>query len=255
MPLIIRDHTPFQNKDGKIGLAERLQGTLRFGSAWYRDIEAQEQIIERMKGLFNDRFTLLRNFTLPGTEQQIPFILLGPGGLRVLVNSSEKGIFEARGRKWLEFNARKETFEPSEPNLIEKAETLHHSVQEFADEHNLEIDVHRPVLLLTNSGIDVETHDPSVRIVRMDALQRYLQSIAYEDGNLSKLDINYVTQIFERAIRAKEVESREQPEREINLNPFSRVRFSAFQWIVLGSILLINVIVILVVLALLLTYG
>jgi hypothetical protein len=255
MPLIIRDHTPFQNQDGKIGIPERLQSSLRFGASWYRDVEAQAPIIERMKVLFNDRFTLLRNYTLPDLDKQIPFILLGPGGLRVMVNSNESGIFEARGSHWLELNSRKETFEPADPNLIQKAETLHQAVQEFVYQHNIEIDVHRPVLLLTNSGIDVETYEPSVRIVRMDALQRYLQSIAFEEGSLSKLDINYITQIFERVARTKELERKQKPEREFNLNPFRSVNFSPFQWIILGSIFLLNIIVILVVLALLLSSG
>jgi len=248
MPLIVHDYTPLVDKEGKLGLADRLKGTFQYGLTWFQEIESQVPIIDRMKALFSDRFSLIRNYTLPESNQQVPFILIGPGGLRVITLSRAEGIFECRGEEWLEMNNNTREFEPAKPNFIELAVNNHRAVVDFMGMHDIDIPIHSPVLLFTNTGIDLTTDNPAARVVRMDALKRFLQSIALEEGDLNKLDINHITQIFERATRQKKKSVEIVPEREPLPNPFRN--FSTMQWLIVGGILVLNIILILLIIAL-----
>ncbi len=258
MPIKIVDHTPLIDSEGNISLANRVQGTLQFGAQWYKEMEAQAAILDRMKKYLNDRFTLLRNYTLPGPEVQFPFILIGPQGAQVIYICSAGGIFEARGDQWLELNPRKQVFAPAEPNPMRRAEMLSNSLSSFLAQYRPGVTVFPPVIFFSNAGIDIQTYDPSVRLVRLDALNRYLQTLLAEEGSLSAFDVSNVAKVFERAAKAREAAAQKQAQKPGGRSRKAtapKLKFSNTQWIFLGALALLSIIVFLILVALLFSGG
>ena len=91
----IIDHSSFVDDKGEITFVERIRGTLRHGSSWYADMQAQETVVSRLENALDDSFTLIRNHILPGLDIPIPLTLVGPSGVHVIYASGIKGIYQA----------------------------------------------------------------------------------------------------------------------------------------------------------------
>jgi hypothetical protein len=257
MPLKIINHTPFSEPDGSINFASRVQGNLKFGGGWYDEMQAQLAMIERLDRQFNDRYTLLRNYVIPGPEITVPFILAGPHGILVIHLFTGSGIFQARGEQWLEFHPRKKEYLPAEPNPIQRALSASNTVASFLRHAKIQVPILDPVIFFTNPGVDIESQSPAVRLVRLDALNRFLQSFVAAGGGLSQLDVTTVLHIFEKAHTARAAAQPQASPRPgskpARRSTLALPKFTNTQWIVLGSIGLFLVIIALFALALLLS--
>ena len=78
-----------QTVNGKLSFQDRLQGMLKFGFYWPKDLIAQDKFISLLQKDIDQRSTLIRDFTLPDVEITIPFILVGPPGVNVILITRE----------------------------------------------------------------------------------------------------------------------------------------------------------------------
>lgn len=172
----IIDKTPFQSEDGKIGLLDRLQLMLKFGMAFPKELEAQNVIIDALEKSLPRSSILLRNVTLPELEIRLPLILLCPAGIYLINTISEKGVYRARDREWGKIVG--EQFAPTKINLIDRTARMARALQVFLDRKGFEnILTVEPLLMATDPAIHVETTRPAVRVVMMDALERFAISM------------------------------------------------------------------------------
>lgn len=170
------DKTPFQDASGNVGIAGRLQGTLKYGPNWFPELEAQRSVINQLNRLLDKGFVLIRNFNLPGSDIFIPIILIGPGSLTVIFVTAVKGHFEAKENEWNEVKNGVPT--PARRNLIDLLGKLTRAFQKYLQINDIKIPIQvDSVLIAADPGAIVESSRPAVRVVRSDAIKQFVSTL------------------------------------------------------------------------------
>ena len=172
----VYDKTPFQDAQGNIGVAGRLQGTLKYGPNWFPELEAQKSVISQLERLLDKGFVLIRNFNLPGSDIFIPIILIGPGSLSVIFVAAVKGHFEAKGDDWnIVTNG---VSSPAKRNLIDLLGKLTRAFQKYLQIQNIKIPMQaEAVLIASDPGANIESVRPAVRVIRSDAIKQFANAL------------------------------------------------------------------------------
>ena len=97
----VYDFSEIKTVDGKLTFQDQLQGMLKFGFSWPKDVNAEEALTSILQRDIDKRSTLIRQFTLPDANVTIPFLLVGPPGISVILPTRERGIFRAKEDQWL----------------------------------------------------------------------------------------------------------------------------------------------------------
>src|SRR3972149_2504897 len=100
-PMRILERSEFRDENGKISLQNRLRGSLRYGTAWYGIMQAQETVTETLNRSLSNDYHLLRNLLVPGTGLIASMILIGPPGVYALLASPASGVFRAKDEEWM----------------------------------------------------------------------------------------------------------------------------------------------------------
>lgn len=234
-------------------LLSRARELLNLGDS---GLKAQESIITRLKRGLDNRFTLLRNVPLEGLDVPIPMILAGPAGVYVLHVSGEKGVYQAKEESWLEIGGATRRFQPARRNLIKIAMLLGRTVDSYLTKNEILHPEVQPVLIFAHPGVHVDTIRPAVRIVLMDAVERFITDLIRASDTLMPGDVRAIVETLEKA-EARVVAPQEKPETiaerqapseprepnwldnlattEISLPPaLADLRFTRGQWILLG---------------------
>jgi len=153
---------------------------------------SEDAIIARCMRRFDNRYILVRNLPVEGTDEYFPPILLGPAGAILMNISPLQGSFKAKDDIWLELSKSTQRYNPSHPNLIVQS-------QEFAQKLTSQLDQHQkshppivPILIFANPGVLVESTNPAVRIVRIDGVENMLGAILKSEEVIT---INEVDQL------------------------------------------------------------
>ena len=262
--MIVKDYSAFVDEKGEIPLVERIRGTLKFGSSWYSDIQAQEMIIERLSTALNDEYIALRNLVLPGLDVPIPVVLIGPAGVKIIYVSAVKGIYQAKGEQWSVMNTNSRRFRPSRPNLITRALLLSQATLRHLERQELTNIPLDSINFFSDPGIHVDTKNPATRIVMIDALDRYIASILQSPPVITTERVQKVVDVLTRPpsplagtglsseedLRIQEAFSvpRAGPVdsnlTEVTIPVLGAVRFTNRQWLVLLAMVMLNVLVI-----------
>jgi hypothetical protein len=173
----IIDQTPFFNPEtGEIGFLDRGKATLKYGTSWLKEIDAQTKVMAVMSKLLDRNFTLLRNITPPGLEATFPFILIGPTGVFVMYVTPLTGTFRAKGDQWGTISGN--TFRDEKPNLLTRTERMARAIQIFLQRQGyMELTNIEAILLFSDPSVNVDSLRPIIRVVMRDALERFLISI------------------------------------------------------------------------------
>jgi hypothetical protein len=188
------DRSEFRDHDGSIGLENRIRGTLEFGFSWYGQMQAQEEVTQRLSKALNREHTLLRNVPLSGTSLIVPMLLLSPQGVRVIYPSTIRGVFRAKGEDWLRFDGRSRRFKRTLPNLQSQALTHSQVVHEYLTTLGYQIPDVEAVLIFTNPRTHVDSARPRTRIVLMDAIEHFARNLKQFQPIMDQEDINTLSQ-------------------------------------------------------------
>ncbi len=173
----IIDQTPFVDDKGEISLFNRAKATLQLGPSWYGEVQAQTQVIAFMERGIDRGYTLLRNFTLPGTQATIPMILVGPTGIYVMYVTNLGGVYRAKGDEWSIIENNMVKLAPV--NLLTRTARMARAVQVFLERQGYVLSTAvEGVLLGVNPSLHVESTRPMVRVVLSDALDRFVASVS-----------------------------------------------------------------------------
>ena len=173
----IIDKTPLQDEKGEISFTARIQGTLKYGFSWYDDLHAQKNVIAVLNQTLDKNYTLIRNFTLPGSDIVIPIILIGPMGILVIFITHVKGFFEAKGDQWNEVADGRS--KPSSINLLTRVVRLARSTEKYMQVQHIEFPgTVEPVLLAADPGAHIDSMRPAARVVQSDAIKLFASSLA-----------------------------------------------------------------------------
>jgi hypothetical protein len=206
MPLKIVNRTPFATK-GKFDMVSKLKAQNAYGAEWFAEVEAHPGIVDRLNKNLNDRFTLLQNIVLPDLDYPIPFILIGPNGIRVLYVSPTTGLFEATGDEWQAFDKRTQLYRPATPNLLRRTLLFSKAVEAFVRNKGKETPFLDPVVIFSNPGVDIDTKEPIVKVVRVDALPRFIPTLNAGSATLTTVETDSLVKLFVKSaevIQAKQ---------------------------------------------------
>jgi hypothetical protein len=253
--MIVRDFSPIPYQGGKLSLSDRTQAIMKFGTNWPADMKSQDTLIRHLTKSLDNSFTILRNVWLPRAEVTVPLILIGPPGITVIYNSPAKGVFRTQGSSWAIMGGRG-SFQPSKPNMIMRATLMAGAVQTYLHENSyndLSVD---SVLTFTNPGTHVDAIRPDVRVVLIDALERFAAQLTGDPPILDQQRRFKLVEFLTEKLKSQPEESQpnETPTSDIShsldagfdsaLKPIRRkANFSKRQWLILGVFVIVEVIV------------
>ena len=168
----ILDYSPIPFDGGNITVQQRMNGISRYGFKWVPEMKSQELVIASLNRVLDFHFTLLRNIPIPGSNLVVPLVLIGSHGITVLHNNITKGMFRAEGDSWEVMDNRLRDFKAARPNLIAQAEKMTEAFRNFLTESGFEKEVDS-ILIFTDPGTHVNSNRPNVRIILMDAIERF----------------------------------------------------------------------------------
>ena len=171
------DQTPLQDEKGEIGIIQRVQGTLKYGLNWYPELEAQKYALALLERGLGKGYTVIRNATLGASGIVIPLAIVGPAGIFVAYVTHLRGQYQAKGDSWGTLSG--QSFKPASVNLLTRTERFARALQAFIERQGVKLPQPvEPVLLTPNPGMHVQSLRPIVRVVMVDALERWAVSLS-----------------------------------------------------------------------------
>ncbi len=231
------DCSPY-HETGSSDWIRRIRTLLLMGSSWQRDQQAQEAFIAHMHKRLGNNYTLIRNAALPDLDIPIPLILVGPTGVWTIYTSPVRGIYRAKDDFWMVLDDRTNRYRHAEPNLIVRALLIARAVHTFLLKQGHALVQVEPALYLSYPGIHVDAIQPAVRVVRNDTLDRFVQAITQ---SAPSLDSNQVFEIVKVLSSPPAPQSKPKPsplETTWRIGPLQMV---VWQWLVLGTMALMEV--------------
>jgi len=249
-----------KGKSGEDGL-QKVQGALsdalsRVGITVEREGEALEAITRQFGRLLDNRYTMLQNVPLPGQGKPIPLVLVGPPGIVAINPRGEAGVFRAREDSWLVMNRRTQQYEMPHENPMQQTQDYATAVVAFLQEKGAPMREVQPLLALANPAAHVESSRPMVRILPVDALDRYIATLAQGQSVLDGQAVQGLVELFSTPPeKPPEPEPEVKPEPEKAPPPLSgqwklppalaNFKMTRPQWILLGVMAFFEVLLLL----------
>jgi hypothetical protein len=247
------------------------QKTLGDAFGLNQDIKAQDTFITQLGRSLNNRFILIRNFKLVDPDIVIPFILIGPTGFSVIYTSTIKGVFQAKNETW-SIVSKSNRYEPARPNLITRTGLMTRAVEAFLKKQGQSVPEIQGVLFFSNPGVHVDAQRPAVRIVLMDGVERFATGLLQGELSLEREEVqNLVTALTEAGKPEKKEEPAAEETGDISSKPKSagppreaimaknfdavsrKLPLTTRQWVLLGIMAFVEVIILVVFIIIILT--
>ena len=253
----VLDYSSIPFKGGKLSSGDRIKGILRFGFSWVAEMKSQEVIVRYLSRVLDNKFTLLRNITILDANVSVPLILIGPHGVTVIYNSSIKGVYRAKGETWNVMDNRARHFKPAKPNIVLRTILMSRAVRTFLNRIGLTVEP-EGVLIFTEMGAHVDTLRPAVRVVLVDALERFgarlMQALPIYKIEEVRAMVTTVTEYIEAETEPEETVASKplvsQPRESKlgkTLDPIQKkMNLSRRQWLLLGGIVAAEIIILLI---------
>ncbi len=242
-------------------------GSLKLGRATPQEVQAQQAVIAVLEKALDNRYFLLRDISLVEQEMPIPLILVGPAGIRVIYPLALRGVYRARVDEWEQLDTQRQTYRPVTPNLIIQAQQMAQAVEEHLKAQNIDPPPVEPALVFTDTGVHIEMVRPAVRIVLIDAIDRFIAGLLQAPVMLSKEEVQQSTNSLAKALGMDEERSL-YPERdafsfsdelaarskgptiadrlprgERAVSTLNKIPLSNRQWLVLGCLVAVNILI------------
>jgi len=203
-----KDCSPLRDEDGSISLENRIRGMLQFGPSWYSEMQAQDEAFARLNKSLGREHVAIMNVTLPGFALTIPMILLSPQGVRVIIPSRMKGVYRAKGEEWLKFGGgRSRRFSTARPNLQTRVTSMAQELFNFLRDRGYEIPEVEPVLVFTNPRTHVDSLNARVHIVLADAIDHFAANLQQFHPIMDQEDIRDLSELLTNPEAALEAEA------------------------------------------------
>jgi hypothetical protein len=250
------DFSEIKTHNGQLSVQDRFQGMLKYGVSWPQEVAAQERFISLIERDIDQRFTLLRNFPLPDIGVNIPLLLVGPPGIRVLLLTLIRGMFRAKESQWLELSGK--SFRPAKDNLIHRTQLYVRATEKYFNElGHPEVPVDGLIVGM-DPGMHVDNQHSEVRVVQFDVARRLAAQWNAEPVVVSAEEIYQIVIAMTKLAEGPEPEIQERTARPVaaqsqpdkfaqNLAPIQKkLGFSTSQWIILGLLLFGTVLVLII---------
>lgn len=185
--------SPFRDEDGSIGLNDRLRGTWQFGFTWNKETQAQDRLVSQLKTQLDNKYTLVRDVSLPGLGIPIPMVLIGPTGVQVFYASALQGLYRAKENFWSVMDSRSRRYTPSQPNLIKRTSLMSQAIFGFLNNKGFQVEETEPVLFFSDPNIHVDAIHPAVHIILADGASRFIENLAQNPQILDTIKVKSIS--------------------------------------------------------------
>jgi len=239
--------------------------SLKLGST-AQDTDAQEIVIASFLKMMDNKYFLLRNVPLEGLEMPVPMLLVGPPGIWVIYPSGLRGVYRAKGDSWEKIDDRQKEFRATGENLLTRTSILAKAVESKVVGNAIQYPHVESVVIFTNPGIHIETVRPVVRIVLVDALERFIAGVVQGRLVFEVEQVQQIVDLFSSPppefpeVTEPLAEGQEKRDTAGLRRPFAagaerldqvdhafsnleKLPFSSRQWLLLGVLILINILV------------
>lgn len=181
-------------KGGIQKAVDQINKLLPFGKS---DEHAEDAIIARFMRGTDNRFVLVRNLTVEGTDGSFPPILIGPAGVMLLNICPIQGYFRAKEDSWWEMSKTTHHYNPGRPNLLKQSQEYALNLASQLDKRQKTHPDIIPILLFANPGVQVEMSNPSIRIVLMDGVENLIGTLLNSEPILAQNAVDYLADALE----------------------------------------------------------
>jgi len=274
------DNSASDEKSNASGPLSGVMSTFKFGRVWSQDMQAQEGIIAALERQLDNYYTIFRNVSLEGLDIPIPLVLVGPSGVRVLYPSASRGVYRAKDDAWEKMEDDQKGYKPVLPNLLTRTQLMGRAVAAYLSAKGYpQIEV-EPVLVFSDPGIHVDTVRPIVRVVMVDALERFVAGLIQSRTYLNKDETEKIVALFIEAGGGKNISEpvpierdafsfadEDQPKQrplsalsnlprgERAVSTLNKIPFTTRQWVFLILMVVVNIILLVAFVIIILTLS
>jgi hypothetical protein len=245
------------------GRLDNMLGSIGLGQSSYRELQAQEELVASLEKYLDNRFVMLRNVTLEGLDFPIPMLLLGPPGVKLIYPCAARGVFRAKGDTLEFMDEEYHTFRSASPNLLTRAATMAEKASAYLTANNPAPVEVEPFLYFSDPGTHVEAVRPTVRILPVDGLERFIAGLLQSRVYFEKEEVQKLADLLHKYMGVSERQLSAYPERdsfsyaderlgettvldrmprgEGVVKALNKIPFSGRQWALLGCIVVINI--------------
>jgi hypothetical protein len=227
-------------------------------------------LVQAMKPVLDNRFIMLCEVGLEDQAIIFPAILIGPTGIWLISPTEAKGMYKISDFTWEILDQNSGNYKPDKQNpmrnLIDNARIL----ADHLGSLGIDIPPIEPVVYFSSPGAHADTHRPAVRIVFADGLTKFITSILkskvvldWESIQLIRDDLLGVRESdseieeIKDAFSLQELPPPKKPREPTQLELMSReepkivgrlstyLPFSRKQWLFIGILIVVNVIILL----------
>jgi hypothetical protein len=249
----------------KAGGISRFWGNFSRG-LFQQDTRAKEIIKNSFGKMLDNHYFLMCDATLEGLDVPIPFILVGPPGIWVIYPSDVKGVYRANESVWEELNNTTHKYRIARPNLLTRTSLMTKAVTSYLSVRGFKVSTTEAALYFADPGVHVDATRPIARIILADGLDRFTAGVAQVASTLEPQEVQKIVdalggedqspgealatteKLDEFSYRESTSKTSIRPSRLGNVprgEPAfaKRVPFSRRQWVLLGSMTLLNIII------------
>ena len=213
--------SPFRDEQGQISLEQRVRGTFKHGLSWYGEMQAIDIAARKLEKVLGKEHIGLTSVTIPGTDVTVPLLVLSPQGARAFLPTPIQGVFRAKDDEWLKFGGgTSRRFTEAKPNLQWNVLEMAHTVLNYLRQKGFAIPEVEAILIFTNPRTHVETSNTPARIVLADAIDRFAANMLQFQPIMDQDDIGDLVQAITNPIEAQaEADSEPEPSPQARLRP------------------------------------
>jgi hypothetical protein len=247
------DYTKKHEEPGLMNKVETaLEDLMTYGFSGNVDKKAQETVTQLFSRNLDSQYTLLRQIPLAPGKTPVPLILVGPSGVFVIHVSGVEGIFRAREESWLEMHRQTREYRPARRNYLTEALKLNEDVKDFMAQTQPSLPDPSPLLIFGRPGVHIESNQPVVRILRVDAVDRFLSGLQQSQPILDAFEIRNLVEALvvaaDDTLRLEAMPEEKKPSRKPKVpqaitdtlytepklpKAVSKIRLSRKQWMLL----------------------
>ena len=249
------DLSKFQAEPGFAGIFKTIQGVFSYGLDWQQNRKNQEELIEILETVLGNDCVLLRDVDIPRVGKLIPVVLITPVSLMVINPKSQQGFFRAEGKLWEELG-RDDEYRLASNNLIRETWLYQKTIEGYLKQHNFSAPTDRGVMIFVSPETHVESIRPRVRVIQADGIKNFARELAISKPVFSEMDFRAVVRLLSEPRLPEKQPFKKPPEEEETSvteavakvdesieKVTSRINFSRREWIIVGSLGVLAIIV------------
>lgn len=222
--------------------------------------KAQDTLVRLFSSGLNNHYVLVRNLVIPDENPKapgfmVPCVLVGPACLLVINPSDLQGFYRAREDAWLEMEKNSQNYRTASRNLIQETLLMVDRVKGLMQMGGLPYPEIQPVLFFARAGMHIENIRPVVRVLKLDTVERFLNSLRREEPLLDARQVQALVDYLTGLEQASQEQKSQAEVKQKKLDPLvadralssvetfvEKQRLNRRQWLILGTLLTATII-------------